>query len=86
LTQGLSQIKLDFGNSTDAPLEYLKDPATGKPLAFNSIVDALNYLGKKGWELVSVTALSTTSLLNDYQFGDHRYFFKRRVVIKTPIH
>jgi hypothetical protein len=42
------QIKLEFGTGTDA-LEYLKDPETGKPKKFNSVVDALNDMGKKGW-------------------------------------
>jgi hypothetical protein len=42
------QINLEFGTGTDA-LEYLKDPETGKPKKFNSVVDALNDMGKKGW-------------------------------------
>ena len=27
----------------------LKDPSTGKPIVFNSMVDALNYMGARGW-------------------------------------
>lgn len=28
----------------------LKDPKTGKNRVFNSMIDALNYMGKNGWE------------------------------------
>ena len=48
-------ISLDFGQ--EKPRLYknykLKDEVTGKPRKFNTVVDALNYMGSIGWELVN---------------------------------
>ena len=46
-------VKIDFGQSKKflADNRY-KDPSTGKPFVFNSIIDALNFMGNEGWEFV----------------------------------
>ena len=47
------KIEIDFGQQRNyAPDNLYKDPSTGKLMVFNSIVDALNYMGKDGWEFV----------------------------------
>ena len=48
----------------------LRDELTGKLKKFSSVVDALNYMGAQGWELV-----------NAFPMGDSRiyhYYFRRR--------
>ena len=47
------KIEIDSGQHRNYPPDNLyKDPSTGKPMVFNSIVDALNFMGKDGWEFV----------------------------------
>lgn len=45
-------VEIDFGQATKffSDNRY-KDPATGKPKVFNSMVDALNFMSEQGWEL-----------------------------------
>lgn len=46
-------IKIDFGEHMKAFADNrIVDPATGKPRVFNSMIDALNFMGKEGWEFV----------------------------------
>jgi hypothetical protein len=42
---------MDFGQSTKLMTDTrYKDPETGKVVKFNSMVDAMNFMGKNGWE------------------------------------
>jgi len=46
-------VNIDFGQQTDfwgSDKELLDE--TGRPIIFNNILDALNYMGERGWELV----------------------------------
>jgi hypothetical protein len=44
-------VTIDFGDKMKFFADHrLKDPKTGKARIFNSMVDALNYMGKRGWE------------------------------------
>ena len=50
LSQKLT-ITLDFGEAKNIWKDNrLKDEVTGKVQIFNSMVDALNYMGEDGWE------------------------------------
>lgn len=65
-------VEIDFGQVRKffADNRY-KDPATGKPIAFNSMIDALNFMGKNNWEFVQayiITQGSGNSLQNVYHF------------------
>jgi hypothetical protein len=65
-------VQIDFGQITKffSDNRY-KDPTTGKPVIFNSMIDALNFMGKDGWEFVQayiVTEGSGTSSQNVYHF------------------
>ena len=67
-------IVLDFGQEKSRNFRdnKLKDFVTGKPREFNTVIDALNYMGVQGW-----------SLINAYPFpyGDskiYHYYFKKR--------
>lgn len=65
-------VQIDFGQVQKffSDKRY-KDPETGKPVVFNSMMDALNFMGKDRWEFVQayiVTEGSATSSQNVYHF------------------
>jgi hypothetical protein len=62
-------IQMDFGQATKfgADNRY-KDPATGKPFVFNSMIDALNFMGKDGWMFVQAYTVTEGSSGNVYHF------------------
>lgn len=44
-------ISIDFGEERSIWKDNrLKDEVTGKAQSFNSMIDALNYMGEQGWE------------------------------------
>lgn len=46
-------IRIDMGDKMKAfASNRLVDQNTGKPKVFNTMIDALNYMGKQGWEFV----------------------------------
>lgn len=46
-------ITLDLGEARNIWKDNrIKDEVTGKVQSFNSMIDALNYLGEQGWEFV----------------------------------
>ena len=53
-------VRIDFGKSNNflSDSSY-KDPSTGKQLVFGSLVDALNFMSEKGWEIVQVYTVGT---------------------------
>jgi hypothetical protein len=58
-SNGKVTIAVDFGEERS----YWKDPRmkdeqTGKLKIFNSMVDALNYMGRDGWEFVQAYAVT----------------------------
>jgi len=65
-------IDVDFGESRRLFNDYrLRDEETGKLKKFNSVIDALNYMGSQGWSLVNafqVNNAKTTSPSYEYIF------------------
>jgi hypothetical protein len=62
-------IQIDFGEFTKTWSDNrYKDPATGKPYEFNSMVDALNFMGKNGWEFVQAYTIGDNSSGYVYHF------------------
>ncbi|MBK0384441.1 hypothetical protein I5M32_15860 [Pedobacter sp. SD-b] len=48
-----NKVFVDFGNEINYNADrILKDEKTGEPIIFNTMIDALNYMGQKGWEFV----------------------------------
>jgi hypothetical protein len=55
-------ISIDFGEKMSLYADNrLKDPATGKKMVFNSMIDALNYMGKQGWEFEQAYSVSVSN-------------------------
>jgi hypothetical protein len=62
-------ITIDFGQVTKffADNRY-KDPATSKPYTFNSMVDALNFMGKQGWDFAAAYTIGNAQNGYVYHF------------------
>lgn len=62
-------VAIDFGQSRSffTDTRY-KDPATGKPYVFNSMVDALNFMGREGWEFVQAYTIGDAQTGYVYHF------------------
>jgi hypothetical protein len=59
-------IEVDFGQKTKAfQSKWLKD-ASGQTIVFKSRIDALNYMGSLGWELVEVYSDSVGSRVEQH--------------------
>ena len=65
-------VAIDFGQERKLFSDNrYKDPETGKPYVFNSMIDALNFMGKNRWELVQayiITEGSGSTTQNVYHF------------------
>lgn len=67
-------ITIDDGNGGDSFLSFgkrLRD-SSNNVLKFKSHVDALNYMGKRGWKLIHAVSNSTDN-------SEYIYLFKREV-------
>jgi len=74
-----STIEADFGEKIPWFKTKKLTGDNGKKLKFNTIVDALNYMGEDGWELVQVYTihLSENSI-------SHHYVLKKELINEIP--
>jgi hypothetical protein len=69
-------IDVDFGESRRVFGDYrIRDEESGKLKKFNSVTDALNYLGSQGWILVNAFPIGTTS--TNSNSNTYHYYFKK---------
>ena len=62
LMQTKVTVEMDFGQETKWTTDTrYKDPNTGKPKKFNSMVDAMNFMGEQGWEFVQAYVVTSGS-------------------------
>ena len=72
-------IDIDFGEGRSFfsfKDSRIKDEVSGKVRKFKSTVDALNYLGAKGWRLLNAFPVSESSGLGGTQNVYHFFFVK----------
>lgn len=50
---GKTAVAIDYGQQQELLSRNVYRDAEGKPLEFNSVIDALNWLNSQGWELVN---------------------------------
>ncbi len=75
-------IDIDYGDERKFFKDYRLKDESGKLKKFNSVVDALNYMGQQGWKLVNaflVTEGSGTSVSNVYHYVFRKEFLKSEV-------
>lgn len=74
------KIEIDYGQAVDYwswnNQKILRDE-TGKAIKFNSMVDAMNYMGSLGWEFVQAYAYSVPGVLGTQMV--YHYLFKQKV-------
>lgn len=75
-----STIEADFGEETHWFKTKKLTNEKGKKLRFNTIVDALNYMGNEGWELVQIYVVPNTD-----NISTQHYVFKKEIVTETPV-
>lgn len=62
-------ISVDFGETLNMWKDNrIKDEMTGKVKNFNTVVDALNYMGSQGWKYVSSLLLGSGPYVYQYIF------------------
>lgn len=66
-------IDVDFGQARKSWSRNRIKDETGKVRDFNSVIDAMNYMGEQGW------ALSSSLLIGSVPYVYH-YIFKREVL------
>ncbi len=72
-------IDVDFGDERKFFSDNrMRDEETGKIKKFNTVVDALNYMGSQGWTLVNAFPVQEGS-----SYSYHYYF--RRQFLKTDV-
>ncbi len=85
-------VKIDFGQKTKFFEDTRLKGKDGRPIRFNSMIDALNFMGSDGWELVQAyttsvasTSTSTTSTPTSTSTSNtssyiYHYLLKREIV------
>lgn len=62
-------IAIDFGEQINIWKDNrVKDEMTGKAKSFNSVIDALNYMGEQGWKLVNAYLVGNGPYVYHYVF------------------
>ena len=69
-------IAIDFGDERSLWSDNrLRDAETGKLTKFNTIVDALNYMGEQGWTLVNAFPVNANTPNSSPVY---HYYFKKK--------
>lgn len=70
-------INIDYGEAKSIWNDNRLREENGKVRKFNTIVDALNYLGKNGWKLLNAFPVPSAN-----QTAEYHYIFKQ-IFLKT---
>lgn len=54
-------IQVDFGQKMKTFADNRMKDENGNPLVFNSMIDALNFMGKQGWEFAQAYVVTISS-------------------------
>jgi hypothetical protein len=69
-------IDIDYGEERSIWKDHRLKEEDGKLKKFNSVVDAINYLGKNGWNLVNAFPVSTGNGHMVYHYVFKKNFLK----------
>lgn len=61
--KGTVTVSVDFGQAKKAFQSQALVGEDGKPITFNSMVDAMNWMGEKGWRFEQAYVVSTQNAL-----------------------
>lgn len=71
-------IAIDYGEKSSIWKDQRVKDKDGEAKDFNSVIDALNYMGKNGWKLHAAYPISTGSVLV-YHYVMYKLFDKSQV-------
>ena len=66
-------VQIDFGEATKFFADNRYKDESGKPVTFNGMIDAMNYMGAQGWEFVQAYAVT-----NNNNPAVYHYVLKRK--------
>ncbi len=66
-------VEMDFGDLRNIWKDNRLKDTEGRLVKFNTVIDALNYMGKEGWQLVNAFPVYNTQNTQVYH-----YIFKKR--------
>jgi len=69
-------IDIDYGEQRSIWKDNRLKDDNGKLVKFNTVIDAINYLGKNGWKLVNAFPVATTNGPNVYHYVFKKEFPK----------
>ncbi|RTL60580.1 MAG: hypothetical protein EKK37_00025 [Sphingobacteriales bacterium] len=73
-------IELDFGETRRAFTDNrLRDEITGKLKTFNTLVDAMNYMGQQGWVLINAFPSEHNGTSIYFEFFFKKQFNKKDI-------
>ena len=72
-------IDIDYGEERSIWKDHRIKDDTGKFKQFNSVIDAINYLGKQGWKLVNAFPVSTENGPKVYHYVFKKGFLKSEI-------
>ena len=80
-------IVIDFGNEEKKwHQDYrLKDEQTGKPKEFKTVIDALNYMGLRGWTLLNAFPMSEGGATASHVGTSMFYYYFKKLFKKSEI-
>ena len=61
-------VYVDYGQKNKLGVEVVITDANKKPILFNSMIDALNFMNKNGWEFESTYAVNDAGLGSVYHY------------------
>lgn len=72
-------IDIDFGEKRRLWKDNRLKDEEGKVRKFNTVIDALNYMGQDGWRLVNAFPVSTTNNTLTYHYVFRKVFLRSEV-------
>lgn len=69
-------INIDYGEERSIWKDYRLRDDEGKLKKFNSVIDAINYLGKEGWKLVNAFPVTVGNSASVYHYVFKKGFLK----------
>lgn len=74
------KVEINFGENVTGWFrtpEMLTDPETGKAIKFNSMIDALNHMSMRGWELVQSYMTSAQGITEQHFIIRRKEYFSK---------
>lgn len=69
-------IDIDYGESRSVWKDNRLKTEEGRVKKFNTVIDALNYMGNNGWQLVNAFPISTGTNTYSYNYVFRKLFLK----------